>query len=111
IAQSAQLVVSRQIGLPQASTARVLARLGEIGLVPAGQRLVEIHGLYSTVLQVMSSALISPFKEEAWTPAFKDLLAQLCHYPDFGRLALDVQDMQGEVEAAARDWYERSARL
>ena len=111
IAQSAQLMASRQIGLPQASTARVLARLGEIGLVPAGPRLAEIHGLYANVLQVMSSALISPFKEEAWTPAFKDLLAQLAHYPDFGRLELDIQQMQGEVEEAARDWYDRAASL
>ncbi|ODT81688.1 MAG: hypothetical protein ABS76_11065 [Pelagibacterium sp. SCN 64-44] len=111
IAQSAQLVAGGRIGLPQAPTMRVLARLGETGLVPSGQRLAEIHALYSTILQVMSSALISPFKEEAWTPAFKDLLAQLAHYPDFARLALDVQEMQIEVEAAAQDWYERAARL
>ena len=111
IAQSAQLIVGGQIGLPQASTAHVLSRLGEIGLVPTGQRLAEIHGLYSTILQVMSSALISPFREEAWTPAFKDLLAQLSHYPDFARLELDVAQMQGEVEAAARDWYARLAQM
>ncbi len=111
IAQSAQLVAGRQIGMPQASTARVLARLGEIGLVPAGQRLAEIHGLYSTILQVMSSALISPFKEAAWSPAFKELLAQLSHYPDFGRLELDVRQMQEEVAAAASDWYARAVRL
>lgn len=111
IAQSAQLIAGQHVDMPQASTARVLARLGEIGLLPAGQRLAEIHRLYSTVLQVMSSALISPFKEEAWTPAFKELLAQLCHYPDFGRLELDVQQMMGEVEAAAKDWYERALSL
>jgi len=111
IAQSAQLVAGRQIGLPQASTARVLMRLADIGLVPKGQRLAEIHALYATVLQVMSSALISPFKEEAWSPAFKELLAQLSHYPDFGRLELDVRDMQVEVAAAAADWYARAASL
>ncbi len=111
IAQSAQLVAGAQIGLPQAGTAKVLARLGEIGLVPSGQRLAEIHGVYTTVLQVMSSALISPFKEDAWSPAFKDLLAQLAHYPDFGRLELDVQQMQGEVAAAAASWYEQAISL
>ena len=90
---------------------QVLARLGEIGLVPKGQRLAEIHAIYATVLQVMSSALVSPFKDEAWSPAFQDLLAQLCHYPDFGRLALDVAEMQGEVAAAAAAWYETARKL
>jgi glutamate-ammonia-ligase adenylyltransferase len=111
IAQSAQLVAGAAIDLPQATPARVLARMGEIGLLPKGQRLAEIHTVYATVLQVMSSALVSPFKEEAWSPAFQDLLAQLCHYPDFGRLALDVADMQGEVAAAAKAWYETARTL
>lgn len=111
IAQSAQLVAGAQIDLPQAPPARVLTRLGEIGLVPKGQRLAEIHAVYATVLQVMSSALVSPFKDEAWSPAFQDLLAQLCHYPDFGRLALDVSEMQGEVAAAAAAWYEAARKL
>ena len=111
IAQSAQLIAGSRIGLPQASTARVLARLAEIGLVPKGQRLAEIHTLYATILQVMSSALISPFKEEAWSPAFRELLAQLAHYPDFGRLELDIQQMQAEVAAAAETWYEKAASL
>lgn len=111
IAQSAQLVAGRQIDLPQAPTARVLARLGEISLVPNGQRLAEIHTVYSTILQVMSSALVSPFKDEAWSPAFKDLLAHLAHYPDFGRLEVDIKDMQSEVEAAALSWYERARSL
>ncbi len=111
VAQSAQLIAGSQIGLPQASTARVLVRLAEIGFVPKGQRLAEIHGLYATILQVMSSALISPFKEEAWSPAFKDLLAQLAHYPDFARLELDVLEMRAEVAAAAADWYERALSL
>ncbi|MHA6298102.1 bifunctional [glutamine synthetase] adenylyltransferase/[glutamine synthetase]-adenylyl-L-tyrosine phosphorylase [Devosia sp. CAU 1758] len=111
IAQSAQLVAGAHIALPQAPTARVLARIGEIGLVPSGQRLAEIHSVYSTVLQVMSSALVSPFKEEAWTPAFKDLLAHLSNYPDIGRLELDVAQMQVEVQAAVADWYARAAGL
>ena len=111
IAQSAQLIAGARVGLPQASTARVLSRLGEVGLVPEGVRLAEIHTLYATILQVMSSALVSPFKEEAWSPAFKELLAQLCHYPDFGRLTLDVEQMRGEVAAAAKGWYERAVSL
>jgi len=111
IAQSAQLVAGGAIELPQAPTARVLQRLGELGLVPEGQRLAEIHGAYATILQVMSSALIGPFKQEAWTPAFKELLAQLAHYPDFGRLELDIRQMQADVEAAAGSWYEKAARL
>jgi [glutamine synthetase] adenylyltransferase / [glutamine synthetase]-adenylyl-L-tyrosine phosphorylase len=111
IAQSAQLVVGERIGLPQAPTARVLARLAEVDLVSTGHRLAEIHAVYSTALQVMSSALVSPFKEEAWTPAFKDLLAQLSNYPDFARLELDIAQMQAEVQAAAEDWYARAAAL
>ncbi|MNL38344.1 hypothetical protein D3C87_1605480 [compost metagenome] len=59
----------------------------------------------------MSSALVSPFKEEAWTPAFKDLLAHLSNYPDFGRLELDIAQMQQEVQAAAAEWYARAAEL
>ncbi len=111
IAQSAQLVAGETIALPQAPTMQVLARLGEVGLVPAGQRLAEIHGVYSTVLQVMSSALVSPFKDDAWTPAFKELLAHLANYPDFGRLELDIAQMLEEVRAAAAAWYERAASL
>ena len=111
IAQSAQLVAGAAIGLPQALTVRVLARLGETGLVPDGARLAEIHELYSTVLQVMSSALVSPFKDEAWTEAFKELLAGLTHYPDFGRLELDLTSMRAEVSAAVAKWYERARTL
>jgi glutamate-ammonia-ligase adenylyltransferase len=111
IAQSAQLVAGADIALPQDTTARVLARLGEVGLVPEGQRLAEIHAVYSTILQVMSSALISPFREEAWTPAFRELLAHLANYPDFARLELDVAQMQAMVQEAAEQWYERAGKL
>lgn len=110
IAQSAQLVTRNDIALPQATTAAVLARLGEIGLVPEGARLADIHGTYSAVLQVMSAALVDPFKEEGWTDAFRDLLAQLTNEPSFVRLAEDLADMQGQVRTAAAAWYER-ARL
>jgi [glutamine synthetase] adenylyltransferase / [glutamine synthetase]-adenylyl-L-tyrosine phosphorylase len=102
------LIAGADLDLPQAPTARVLAQAGKRGLVPQGQRLAEIHAIYSTILQVMSSALISPFKEEAWTPAFKELLAHLAHYPDFSRLEVDVRDMQQEVAAAAAAWYEKA---
>ena len=111
IAQSAQLVAGATIGLPQALTARVLARLGETGLVPEGARLAEIHEVYSTVLQVMSSALVSPFKDEAWTAAFKELLAGLTHYPSFDLLELDLRTMRAEVGVAAAKWYEKARGL
>jgi glutamate-ammonia-ligase adenylyltransferase len=111
IAQSAFLLVGPQLGLPQALTADVLIRLDEIGLLASGTRLAQIHGLYSEVIQVMSSALLDPFKEEGWTAAFRELLAQLTHYPDFSRLELDLAEMRQEVSAAAETWYERAAAL
>jgi glutamate-ammonia-ligase adenylyltransferase len=111
VAQSAQLIAGSAIGLPQALTARVLSRLATLGLIPEGQRLAEIHDVYSTVLQVMSSALVSPFKEEAWSMAFKDLLAGLTHYPDFARLEIDLSGMQAEVSKAAAAWYAKADDL
>ncbi|MGV8855309.1 MAG: bifunctional [glutamine synthetase] adenylyltransferase/[glutamine synthetase]-adenylyl-L-tyrosine phosphorylase [Devosia sp.] len=111
IAQSGQLVAGQTIALPQAGTAAVLARLGDTGLVPAGKRLTDIHHVYSTVLQVMSSALVQPLKQEPWPDAFKELLAGLTHYPDFGRLDLDLADMRAEVAAAAAAWYDKARRL
>jgi glutamate-ammonia-ligase adenylyltransferase len=111
IAQSAQLLARPQIDRPQAPTAVVLARLGETGLVPEGTRLAEIHAIYSTVLQVMSAALADPFKDEGWTDAFRDLLAQLTNAPSFGRLAEDIGEMQRDVSAAAERWYARARGL
>ncbi len=111
VAQSAQLVAGRQIDLPQAPVAKVLARLGELGLVPEGQRLVEIHGTYATVLQVMSAALAHPFKDEGWTPAFRDLLAQLTNTPSFERLEAELTQMQDEVSRAAAAWYSKARSL
>ena len=108
IAQSAQLLARDDIALPQGTTAAILERLGEIGLVPAGARLAEIHGIYATVLQVMSAALVDPFKDEGWTDAFRDLLAQLTNTPSFLRLTDDLVEMQAEVRAAAAAWYERA---
>jgi glutamate-ammonia-ligase adenylyltransferase len=111
IAQSAQLVAGATIGLPQALTSSVLTRLAATGLVPDGARLAEIHGTYSTVLQVMSSALVSPFKDEAWTDAFRELLAGLTHYPSFDLLELDIRTMRAEVSAAAAQWYDKAREL
>jgi len=111
IAQSGQLLAGDLLAVPQASTALVLARLGETGLVPEGERLVEIHATYSTVLQVMSAALLHPFREEEWTPPFRELLARLTGYPSFDLLSADLAAMQAEVVAAAAGWYERAATL
>ncbi len=111
IAQSAQLVAGELIVRPQARTAQVLARLGETGLVPQGERLAEIHGLFSTILQLMSAALVDPLRDERWNDAFRELLAGLTNYPDFARLETEVAAMRAEVEAAAGEWYARAARL
>jgi len=111
IAQSAQLVAGKTIAMPQAAPAPVLHRLGETGLVPQGRRLAEIHEVYSTVMQVMSSALVEPLKDEPWPNAFKELLAGLTHYPDFGRLELDLTTMRAEVSAAAAEWYAKARAL
>jgi glutamate-ammonia-ligase adenylyltransferase len=111
MAQSAQLLARRQIDRPQAPTAIVLGRLGEVGLVPEGARLAEIHVVYSTVLQAMSAALADPFKDEGWTDAFRDLLAQLTNTPSFDRLVEELREMQGEVTATAERWYDRARRL
>jgi glutamate-ammonia-ligase adenylyltransferase len=109
IAQSAQLLHGAQIALPQAPVPDVLARVGKLGLVPEGERLAEIHATYSAVLQVMSAALIDPFRDEGWTDAFRDLLAQLTNEPTFQRLSDDLVEMQGEVKAAAAAWYGRTS--
>jgi glutamate-ammonia-ligase adenylyltransferase len=108
IAQSAQLLARADIALPQASAPAILARAAELGLIPTGLRLAEIHGVYSTVLQVMSAALVDPFKDEGWTDAFRDLLAQLTNTPSFIRLTEDLVEMQAEVREAAARWYERA---
>jgi glutamate-ammonia-ligase adenylyltransferase len=108
MAQSAQLLAGERIARPQAATAEVLAGAGEIGIIPEGERLADIHRTYSAVLQVMSAALADPFKDEGWTPAFRDLLAQLTNVPSFARLTDELAEMQGEVSGAAERWYERA---
>jgi glutamate-ammonia-ligase adenylyltransferase len=111
IAQSGQLVAGPIIAAPQAPTATVLARLAATGLVPGGDRLVEIHALYSAVVQLMSVALIEPFRDADWTGAFRDLLARRTNYPSFDRLADDLREMQDEVQNAAAAWYAKAAAL
>ncbi len=86
----------------------MLSRLASLGLVPEGARLAEIHEVYSTVLQVMSAALVDPFRDEGWTDAFRDLLAQLTNEPSFQRLSEDLVAMQEEVRAASSAWYDRA---
>ncbi|RUT30973.1 bifunctional [glutamine synthetase] adenylyltransferase/[glutamine synthetase]-adenylyl-L-tyrosine phosphorylase [Arsenicitalea aurantiaca] len=107
IAQSGQLVAGATIDAPQAPPAVVLTRMGETGLLAEGMRLAEIYRQYSAVLQIMSAALVDPLKDAGWTPAFRELLAGLTHYPSFERLTDDIAAMRGEVEAAASDWYGR----
>lgn len=111
IAQSAQLVAGGTVAAPQATTGVVLRRLAETGLVPEGLRLAEILELYSTVLQVMSAALADPFKDEGWTEAFRELLAQRTNTPNFERLAADISEMEGEVSGAAVAWYAKARGL
>jgi len=111
IAQSAQLVARDTVAAPQAPTEEVLRRLGATGLVPEGERMGEIHALYSTVLEVMSAALADPFKDEGWTEAFRELLAQRTNTPNFERLANDIAEMEAEVSAAAEAWYAKARLL
>jgi glutamate-ammonia-ligase adenylyltransferase len=111
IAQSAQLVAGKAVGLPQAPVPKVLARLGALGLLPEADSLSETHRTYTTILQTMSAALDDPFKDEGWTTAFRELLAQLTNAPSFERLEADVAEMRTEVSAAAAAWYGRARLL
>ncbi len=56
----------------------------------------------------MSAALADPFKEEGWTEAFRELLAQRTNTPNFDRLASDIREMEAEVSAAGEAWYARA---
>jgi len=111
IAQSAQLVVRDRIALPQGTVPQILAQMGKVGLLPEADRLIEAHAMYSTVLQVMSAALVYPFKEEGWTPAFREVLAQLTNMPTFDRLTTELAAMGEDVAAAAEAWYARARSL
>ncbi len=111
IAQTGQLVAGKTIDAPQATVATVLGRMFDTGLLPEGERLVEIHGVYSTILEVMSAALSDPFRDEGWTGAFRELLAQRTNRPNFERLSADIAEMQAEVSGAAERWYQRARGL
>ncbi len=111
MAQSAQLLDSAKIDLPQVTTTAVLARMGALGMLPEADRLIEIHKTYSTILQAMSICLASPFKDEGWTNAFRELLAELTNYPNFERLEADLPEMAETVTKAAASWYERARSL
>jgi len=57
---------------------------------------------------VMSAALSDPFRDEGWTGAFRELLAQRTNRPNFERLSADIAEMQAEVSGAAERWYQRA---
>jgi [glutamine synthetase] adenylyltransferase / [glutamine synthetase]-adenylyl-L-tyrosine phosphorylase len=105
IAQSAQLVARTALGALPAPVPDVLRRMEGAGLLVGGGRLADIHAVYATILQVMSAALVDPFREDGWTPAFRDLLAQRTNMPSFERLEAELRAMQAEVSAAAEAWY------
>lgn len=110
IAQSAQLLEREKIASPHASTANVISRLGELDLLPNSERLLQIHQTYTTILQAMSICLTDPFKDETWTSAFRELLAELTNYPDFQRLEADLSDMAADVTKIAKDWYAQARK-
>ncbi len=108
VAQSAQLLARRQLDLPHASPPEILARMSEKAIMPEAAELVEIHALYTTLLQAMSICLVNPFSEESWTGAFRELLLELTHFPDFDRLQLALEQGQKRVQEIAASWYERA---
>ncbi|HWJ88431.1 MAG TPA: bifunctional [glutamine synthetase] adenylyltransferase/[glutamine synthetase]-adenylyl-L-tyrosine phosphorylase [Pelagibacterium sp.] len=107
IAQTAQLLEGQRLGVPQAPTATVLARLGETALLPQGERLAEIHATYTAIEHLMAACLIDPLRDDDWTQGFRELLARRTNYPDFSRLQADVTVMRDEVKAAATTFYAR----
>ncbi|WP_404405343.1 bifunctional [glutamine synthetase] adenylyltransferase/[glutamine synthetase]-adenylyl-L-tyrosine phosphorylase [Pelagibacterium halotolerans] len=107
IAQTAQLIKGRELDVPQAPPAKVLMRLAETGILPQGERLAEIHGVYSSVLELMSACLLDPLKDEGWTGAFRDLLARRTNYPSFALLEADIAAMRKDVAEAAEVFYAR----
>lgn len=111
VAQSAQLVARRKLDLPRAAPQAVLARMNETDLLPEAAELVEIHTLYTTLLQAMSICLVNPFSQESWTGAFRELLLELTHFPDFDRLQLALEQGQKRVQKIAASWYETAAKL
>lgn len=105
IAQTAQLIKGKDLDVPQAPPAKVLMRLAETGILPQGERLAEIHGVYASVLELMSACLLDPLKEDGWTGAFRELLARRTHYPSFALLQADIEAMRADVAEAAEAFY------
>lgn len=111
VVQSAQLVCGDKLAIRQGTTSEILLNLQETGLLEGAERLRQIHQTYATVLQAMSVCLADPFKDDGWTGAFQDLLAELVNYPTFDRLETDLDDMQKTVSKAAGDWYLKAAKF
>ena len=110
LAQAAAALKAFDAALAQRSEALGRSRVALDAATAEGERLALIHGVYSSVLQVASAALLNPFRDEEWSAAFKELLARLTHYPGFERLSDDLTAMRAEVEVAAAKWY-AAARL
>ncbi len=106
LAQTVQLLEGKKINFAQASVANVINKLVEIDMLPKAKRLSEIHFTYTTILQTMSVCLINPLKNEDWTLAFKDLLAQLTNTVNFERLNEDIKIMQQDVIEITKEFYE-----
>ncbi|WP_164730672.1 bifunctional [glutamine synthetase] adenylyltransferase/[glutamine synthetase]-adenylyl-L-tyrosine phosphorylase [Pelagibacterium montanilacus] len=106
IAQTAQLLEGQVLDCPQASPARVLRRLTETGILAEGERLAEIHHIYSGVLELMSACLSEPLNDEGWTAAFRELLARRTNYPSFAMLETDIKAMREEVASLSGQFFE-----
>ncbi|GGA54083.1 bifunctional [glutamine synthetase] adenylyltransferase/[glutamine synthetase]-adenylyl-L-tyrosine phosphorylase [Pelagibacterium lentulum] len=105
IVQVAQLLEGKTLDIPQAPPVQVLVRLTETGLLAEGERLAEIHATYTAILQLMSTCLLDPLKDEGWTGAFRELLARRVNYPSFAMLETDIVAMRDTVSAAAEKFY------
>ncbi len=106
IAQSGTLIYGAELADVRGNIPATLRDLQKLGKLSAGEDLAEIYLTMSGVVQVMSACLTHPFRDEVWTPAFRSLLASLSNYPDFPRLELDLQQMQGRVNAASKYWFD-----
>ncbi|HHG90295.1 MAG TPA: bifunctional [glutamine synthetase] adenylyltransferase/[glutamine synthetase]-adenylyl-L-tyrosine phosphorylase [Devosia sp.] len=106
IAQSGTLIYGMELAGMRGDIPATLRALQKLGKLNAGEDLAEIYLTMSCVVQVMSACLTHPFRDEAWTPAFKHLLAGLCNYPDFSRLELELQNMRERVNAASNVWFD-----
>ncbi|VAW19515.1 Glutamate-ammonia-ligase adenylyltransferase [hydrothermal vent metagenome] len=109
VAQSAILIFGDQLLDKLGDTRAVLLALFQMGALPSGEELAQIHKTMSTIIQVMSVCLVDPAKRESWSAAFKELLARLANYPDFSRLETDLKRMREVVTKAASQWYESQA--